>query len=1180
MVKIKLDDMLDLDELDETKQLKQFEQLAEAHRQNEMFYVGELKTGHIVYAKIEKTNFFETFKDYSSIFKASQNAIENYCSRSIQEIGYVPERNIAPEDNPIVKYKTFFRNPLMKVITEGCEDSLVLVFDTEFKNIYKVYDPSKEKLLYRTRNEEEVIEYLVENDTKKIKDKPYERTFELMTSFAMSLYLQGYFITFNVIRPLEFLTEDTTYDQLPQVDMEEWLAFVLDELQINYGAFVKKNKNRFNQKSRKLDITLLAHNGRAEWNKFKWFNTITFDEDGKLKTTIDEKENVLRNYVYNIQGGDLTITPPMALINRKNKLHFVSINIRDTMALVDKEHSSLKAIGKIVELVSKVHIEKHDIQNMDTYLINNPKEYIEYAIEDTIVPLVYCGVMFGINALPPITLLTLAQKVVVKQLERIYREEAKYYTNYVIKDAIKRGVEDSKGELFSPKIEDTYELSTDTFNMVYRHLVPLNEKQQNCSGFDLYDRDGKTTYLKEENSILPIARNAYKGGENFCNSVIGNTHYKPTDQYVEVIKNKGSFTEFKEYKNVSASTNTPSTAEMEALKKLCTELTLTYDLDIPSAYPLAIYPIVALDTVRPIAYENNMIKTFTPENTRSEMQKIMDEVVAEINREQKMYGTVHKPLTEFDLGIPGFVVVEECITPEKYRPILSAKLPKENIPVNPTHLEPTTNQIQTTYTFLEFVQALSLGCTITISKMVIGRPVFDDQGELLRPLGRAIVEIVKLRKDLVEEYKDKKCLPALVCKLIANGAYYGKTAQNCITRKTYNALDEETEDRGPSRLTQPVYASYITAGVRCILNSANKALVDNGYGQIDTQTTDGFISRAPEFVINNIMSGSIVEFFKNVRRELSAQTENEVDDRLLVVKHMQEVLFNFTTRGNVGFNYSKTLQVPVGYKNGVDDEDGYVYETYYVDHLLTDQEKTELKNKGLKDRITDGVCAMQGFKSEYGFDKNSEEYKCEIVDSYLKGNVRVQPNSYKPEALTYYQKTTENEWPMSVVQISKMKLNFDFKSVLQPEKTMTIMVNGQPMSVGLARPPKSFEEANMYRDALKNRKNCIRQNKELKRLENSVSKMDNRLSTFEMKCFLTAYANGLVDEKIPVMDKLKGQKKLFYINRFVNDGQLELREMQNALLPNRSEKNIKYYMDNEDDFVMMIKAMKKVKVNK
>ena len=1114
------------------------QRLIDAHKVNNMFYVGTLSTGHIVFARVENTNFFEDnnqkSKDYTMKKGFSTEKLIQLKLKERNELGFIPERMCKPEARPQNKYKDFYGKEIIQELTDKASPAFIMVLDSEFHQEHRVYAETGE-LVFQSFEQEEAVEFLKNSEYKTVQN------YEIMTSLACSFYMQHSICTFNIISPLDKINNKCHYEEMPKIDMAEWLNFAFTVCGIDYGVFSKKaiDEGKLSTKSKCLELVLLAHNGRAEWNKFKWPSTREFDAKGKLTDKIGQP---VMNYLSNIQGGDITVNSFRIVLERTpKKFQNIEVSIRDTMSLIDADHKKLDSMGKLTDMgvqAQKVNMSHYGITHMDIEIIERPEHYIQYSVQDTIVPLVYVASLYGVNHKPDITLLTGAQRVAIGQVNRYSMNELDNYVNEVLQECKNKQWKDKNGKPL--QILSNNFPTKEGYDIVYRGIRP-NHKKSKDNTFTLYEKDNLIPVNDDMKKVLQMAQQAYSGGENFC-------------AYISVPRNP------KWLPNTEGSARplTKRNPECETgFTGSLAEMSLYYDLDVQSAYPTAMYCICAVNVVRPIAYQTTEEIEFDA-TTKEGRQKFTDfkkTLVKEINKKNR--GNC-KPLKSFDLGIPGFVRVKSCITP-KGRPLFRDKLYGENVPVNPRVFESShgDSQANNVFTFLELQQSIEMGCDIVLSEIVITNPVFTDKSELVRPLGEATVEIIQLRKEMAKKY-GKKSLPALICKLIANGCYYGKTAQGNLPTTVYSPIENENEsiDRGPSRMTQPVYASYTTAGTRCLLSCAGFQMYTHGYGGWLSQTTDGGITTVPEFLVNAWCGTTTMgKFFKGVRTELTQRTENKVDDRLFVMKHVSQELYNFTTRGNVGFNYDKEIQIPIGYINTHDTSRGFKYETYYVSHLLSETEREEIG----EDYIVDSVCAMQGFKSSYGYAKGSEEFKKEIVESYMRGDLRVQINTYKPESLSQKQraqinkaKDEEREFPMSVMQKTALKMNFDGKNIPYPEDLDEVEINGMAYVVGWTRSPMTYEEAGAYRTVMKNTKRCLRNKADW---EDKFKKKDGfkPLTKKQMGQLIRAHVLGLVT--VNKFNELGEEDRLEFINEFVTNSKegLTLTEMKNFFKKSKAE---------------------------
>lgn len=189
--------------------------------------------------------------------------------------------------------------------------------------------------------------------------------------------------------------------------------------------------------------------------------------------------------------------------------------------------------------------------------------------------------------------------------------------------------------------------------------------------------------------------------------------------------------------------------------------------------------------------------------------------------------------------------------------------------------------------------ALQLEAKIKVNQLIILRPLIREDGTISRSesyVMRGLLEDRALCKDIF----GKGSLPEQVLKTIANSTY-GKIAQNVVPKNRYNARHDDYERIGSSAITNPVNACYITSLIRCSLLAAQNQLQSLGY-RVFSVTTDGFISDAPEDVVQGLDLYGFQNSFLHSGNELYGV---DPDRKIWEIKHKQNDLLNFTTRGNV-----------------------------------------------------------------------------------------------------------------------------------------------------------------------------------------------------------------------------------------------------------------------------------------
>lgn len=192
--------------------------------------------------------------------------------------------------------------------------------------------------------------------------------------------------------------------------------------------------------------------------------------------------------------------------------------------------------------------------------------------------------------------------------------------------------------------------------------------------------------------------------------------------------------------------------------------------------------------------------------------------------------------------------------------------------------------------------ALRLGAEVRVSDR--GRSWqaaywLDESGHVSFSLQQVVKQLVTDRRYAQQSY-GKKSIADLLLKIAVN-SLYGKTAQDVVDKRTWDAFREEMTNIGGSSITSPTHASLTTAGVRAVLLAAMNELDVMGYTSYSV-TTDGFITDAPEAVMNHLDLFGFNQLFRSARVALTG------DDSMWAVKHEQDDLLNLTTRGNVSLS--------------------------------------------------------------------------------------------------------------------------------------------------------------------------------------------------------------------------------------------------------------------------------------
>lgn len=189
--------------------------------------------------------------------------------------------------------------------------------------------------------------------------------------------------------------------------------------------------------------------------------------------------------------------------------------------------------------------------------------------------------------------------------------------------------------------------------------------------------------------------------------------------------------------------------------------------------------------------------------------------------------------------------------------------------------------------------ALKLGAKVHAERCYILNTIHNpDNGMASYSLRAAMKQLVADRSRATIEH-GKKSLEELTLKTMASSGY-GKNAQNVIQKASWVAYNNAMKNIGCSGITNPFSACMTTSIVRSVLLAAQNQCHALGYMACSV-TTDGFISDIPE----NILRGLDLFGFRAVMEQSRFFLTDGEDTELWEMKHCQDDLVNFTTRGNV-----------------------------------------------------------------------------------------------------------------------------------------------------------------------------------------------------------------------------------------------------------------------------------------
>lgn len=290
----------------------------------------------------------------------------------------------------------------------------------------------------------------------------------------------------------------------------------------------------------------------------------------------------------------------------------------------------------------------------------------------------------------------------------------------------------------------------------------------------------------------------------------------------------------------------------------------TFDFDLKNAYPTAMCLVPDLDWQNPIKFQ-----------IHDRYMDLSDFLVSG--------GGAFNPLVPF-ICYCRF----EFPTNVKY-PCIPVNV--DGIPVYPLSSEGLAGvYVAGPYVYL----ALRLGAKVYCETGYFLNTLITDDLQESRSLASGVLQLVQDREKAKAECGEKS-LEQSIFKDMVN-CIYGKTGQNVIDKESWTAFKDIMESIGCSAITNPVSAMQTTSIVQCVLLAAQNQIHDLGYMSCSV-TTDGFISNCPFETLQNIDLYGFKKFMEQARLFLTGD-----NPCLWEMKHHQDDLINFTTRGNVSLS--------------------------------------------------------------------------------------------------------------------------------------------------------------------------------------------------------------------------------------------------------------------------------------
>ena len=189
---------------------------------------------------------------------------------------------------------------------------------------------------------------------------------------------------------------------------------------------------------------------------------------------------------------------------------------------------------------------------------------------------------------------------------------------------------------------------------------------------------------------------------------------------------------------------------------------------------------------------------------------------------------------------------------------------------------------ETTTHISEILLSKKLGCKL---KLIEG---WTWESERFKdPNNRIFREFLKKCTEERNQH-DKKTVENLFWKEISN-SIYGKTGQGLRRRRIYDLRSDKTKDLEQSKITNPIYSSFITSFSRGILGEIMNNLPS--HVNVFSVTTDGFLTNSTQQEMNDSIDGILCRYFKDGRYKLTD------DDTIIETKHKVRQLLGWRTRG-------------------------------------------------------------------------------------------------------------------------------------------------------------------------------------------------------------------------------------------------------------------------------------------
>ena len=157
-----------------------------------------------------------------------------------------------------------------------------------------------------------------------------------------------------------------------------------------------------------IPVTLVCHTGSADVTTLNYSNQY-------------EKDMMLR--LSQIQGGLMTLKSYYMhnpVLSNHKYFYPVDLSVRDTMGFAPAKKKSLANLGDVIGVPKLEVPDPYDKSDMLTYMVQQPVDFSEYAINDSVIALLYSSELWGTNKEMPITVSSASGKAAVPVIKEYF----------------------------------------------------------------------------------------------------------------------------------------------------------------------------------------------------------------------------------------------------------------------------------------------------------------------------------------------------------------------------------------------------------------------------------------------------------------------------------------------------------------------------------------------------------------------------------------------------------------------------------------------------------------------------------------------------------------------------------------------------------------------------------------